>query len=121
MNPAIYIKMDKMYFQGYEMYYRKPINTELHPAMEILKNYEYYYKENEEQELKFLGKFIECRMYRSSSYFDEYDYPIIVFEKDNVFENKKKFIYCKGIPDIDENKILIEDMLFEGLPIYYQK
>jgi len=121
MNPGIFIKIDKMYFQGYEIYYRKPINTELHAAMEISKNYEYYYKENEEEQPKYLGKFIECRMYRSSSYFDEYDYPIIVFEKDNVFENKKKFLYCKGIPDTDENKILMEDMVYEGLPIYYQK
>ena len=110
-----------MNFQGYEMYYRKPINTELHAVMEISKNYEYYYKENEEEELKYLGKFIERRMYRSSSYFDEYDYPIISFEKDNVFENKIKFIYCKGIPDTDENKILIKDMMYESFPVYYQK
>jgi len=76
-TPAIYVKIDKMIYKGKEVFYRKPINTDMHLATEFSKNYEYYYKEDTTKEPKYLGNFIEFRMYRSSPYFDEY----ILFEK----------------------------------------
>jgi len=110
-----------MSYKGNEIFYKKPINTELHQAIEISKNYEYYYKEHEKEESpKFLGKFIEFRMYRSSGYYDDTNYPIIVFEHDFIFENNKRNIYAIGIPDSNENKILIHGMDYEGFLVYYQ-
>lgn len=119
-DPAIYVKIDKILYKGKEVFYKKPINTELHIATEFSKNYEYYYKENEE-EPRYIGKFIEFGMYGGNPYWDNYDYPIIKFKKENIFENKKEKIYCKGIPDSDENMYIIEDMEYEGFPVYYQK
>lgn len=121
-DSSIYVKIDKMSYRGKEIFYKKPINTELHRATEMTKNYEYFYKEIETDENpKHLGKFVEKRMYRSSCHFDEYDHPILAFETENIFDNKTKFIYCKGIPDSDENKVIIDDMEYGGFPVYYQK
>jgi len=122
MSAFIYLKTDTIRYQGKEVYYRKPINTELHQATEYNDHYVYYYKQTVNNgPLVFLGKFVELRKYRSDSYFDDHDYPIIVFEKDFVYETKKENIYCKGIPDSDENMILIDNMNYEGFPVYYQK
>lgn len=120
-NPAIYVKIENMSYKGNEVFYRKPINTELHIATEFSKNYEYYYKEETDVEPKYLGNFEGKGMYGGNPYWDNYDYPILKFEKENIFDNKTKFIYCKGIPDSDENRILIENMIYEGFPVYYQK
>ena len=122
MSAFIYIKIDTIRYQGKEVYCRKPINTELHQATEYNDHYVYYYKQTVNNgPLVFLGNFVELRKYRSDSYFDDHDYPIIVFDKDFVYETKKENIYCKGIPDSDKNMILIENMDYEGFPVYYQK
>jgi hypothetical protein len=122
MNEVIYIKIDFITYKRKEVFYKKPINTELHKATEYTNNYEYYVKETESDENpKYLGKFIEFSMYRGSSYYDDCNYPIIVFEKGNVFENKKENIYCKGIPNSCENLDLIEDMYYDDFPLYYKK
>ena len=122
MSAFIYLKTDTIRYQGKVVYYRKPINTELHQATEYNDHYVYYYKQTVDNgQLVFLGNFVELRKYRSDSYFDDRDYPIIVFDKDFVYETKKDNIYCKGIPDSDENMILIDNMDFEGFPVYYQK
>ena len=120
-NPDIYVKIETMSYKRKEVFYRKPINTELHIATEFSKNYEYYYKEETDVEPKYLGKFEGNRMYRGSFHFDDYDYPVLIFEKENIFDNKTKFIYCKGITDTDENMVLIEDMEYDGFPVYYRK
>jgi hypothetical protein len=60
-------------------------------------------------------------MYGGNPYWDNYDYPIIKFEKENIFDNKTEFIYCKGIPDSNDNMCIIEDMEYEEFPVYYQK
>ena len=116
---SIYVNVDSMSYKGEKVFYKKPINIELHKATEYTSNYEYYYKENDET-LKYLGKFIEFGMYRSDSYYDDTNYPIIVFQNENIFENKKEKIFCKGIPEtIDNNMIAIKDMMYEGFPLYY--
>ena len=46
MSAFIYLKTDTIRYQGKEVYYRKPINTELHQATEYNHHYEYYYKQN---------------------------------------------------------------------------
>lgn len=123
MNPnhTIYVKIETMTYKGKEMFYKEPIHTELHKAKKYTHNYEYYYKKTEEEPLTFLGKFRSYRKYRSDSYFDDRDYTMIDFEKESIFENKRENIYCKGIPDSDENMCIIEDMLYEEYPVYYQK
>jgi hypothetical protein len=119
--PAIYVKIENISYKGKEVFYRKPINIEMHLVTEISKNYEYYYIEYTTKEPKYLGKFIEFGMYGGNPYWDNYDYPIIKFEKDNIFENKKQYIYGRGIPDVDENMFIIEDMVHQGFPVYYEK
>ena len=123
MNASIYLKIDNMSYEGKEIFYKKPINTELHVATEFSKHYEYFYKEIETDENpKYLGKFVEKRMYRSSCHFDEYDHPILAFENENIFDNKTKFIYCKGIPDLGKNIMhVIDNMAYENFSVYYKK
>jgi hypothetical protein len=122
-DSAIYVKIDKIIYKGKEVFYRKPINIEMHLATEFSKNYEYFYKEKEDEDekIKYLGKFIEFGMYGGNPYWDNYDYPIIKFEKDNVFENKKQYIYSRGIPDSADNMVIMEDIEYEGFPVYYEK
>jgi hypothetical protein len=120
-NPAIYVKIETMSYKTKQVFYRKPINTELHLATEFSRNYEYYYKEETDVEPKYLGKFEGKGMYGGNPYWDNYDYPIIKFEKENIFDNKTEFIYCKGIPDSNDNMCIIEDMEYEEFPVYYQK
>jgi len=120
-NTFIYINIDNILYQGKPIfYYRKPINTQLHKATEFNNYYEYYYKDKDkEDEIRYLGKFTTFGKCRSTFYYDDYDYPIIGFEKENIFENKKDNIYCKGIPDSDSDKTIINDMEYEGFPVYY--
>jgi len=122
-DSAIYVKIETISYKGKEVFYRKPINIEIHLVTEFSKNYEYFYKEKEEVDVepKYLGKFIEFGMYGGNPYWDNYDYPIIKFEKDNVFENKKQYIYGRGIPDSFENMFIIEDLEHDGFPVYYKK
>ena len=121
MSAFIYLKVNNFSYKGKEVYYRKPINTELHKATEYNEYNQYYYKTSETNKIVLLGNFIEIRKHSSNCYFDDCDYPIIVFEKDFVYETKKENIYCKGIPDSDENVVLINDMNYEGFPVYYRK
>lgn len=122
-NTFIFLKTDNMTYKGKTVYYKKPINTYLHKAIDFIDNYEYYYTENETKTIetsKYLGKFVEFSKFNCGNPFDDRDYKILVFEKDKVFDNKTEFIYCKGIPNNDENMIKIEDILYNDFPIYYK-
>jgi hypothetical protein len=107
-----------MIFKEKTVYYKKPIITNKHKATEFTDNYEYYYTENENS--KYLGKFIEFSKFNCGNPFDDHDYQVLVFDKDKIFDNKINNIYCKGIPDIDEKMRKIEDILYNGFPIYYK-
>ena len=123
---TIYVKVENIYYKEKEVFYKQPINTELHKATEYNSNYLYYYKENDndtdEISNKYLGKFKSFSKYRSDSYFDDTNYDVIEFEKDIIFENKKENIYCKGIPDSDDENmyIIIEGMTYDIYPLYYK-
>ena len=122
MTTYIYTPVETIYYKGKEVFYKQPINTELHKATKYTNNYEYYYKNTEiDENPKYLGKFRSFGKYRSDSYFDDRDYTVIEFEKDIVFENKIDNIYCKGILDSDENMGIIEDITYDIYPIYYKR
>jgi hypothetical protein len=93
MTSFIYLKTNHFNYKGKEVFYKKPINTELHKATEYNEYYEYYYKTSETNKLVLLGNFTEIRKHSNNSYFDDSDYPILVFEKDFVYETKKAFNY----------------------------
>jgi len=120
-NTFIFLKIDNITYKGKTVYYKKPILTDLHKATEFTENYEYYYTENETPTIetsKYIGKFLEFSKFNNGNPFDDRDYPIFVFEKDKVFDNKTDYIYCKGIPDTDENMIKIDDISYNEFPIY---
>jgi hypothetical protein len=114
-----------MYYKGKEVFYKKPINTDLQKAIIYDDTIEYYYKNTEiDEDPKYLGKFKSFKKYQSNLYYDNCDYIIIEFENDNIFENKKENIYYKTIPntDADENMCIIEEMMYDNIyPVYYKK
>ena len=120
-----YVKIENMYYKGKEVFYKKPINTDLQKAIIYDDTIEYYYKNTEiDEDPKYLGKFKSFKKYQSNLYYDNCDYIIIEFENDNIFENKKENIYYKTIPntDADENMCIIEEMMYDNIyPVYYKK
>ena len=125
MDPSIFIKVETLRYKGNVVYYRKPILVHMHKATEFNDKYHYYYREkNGENEVfpthESIGKFVEFSKHWSGNPFDDRDYPVLVFENKTLFDNKINHIYCMGIPDSDENMILVEDMMYEGFPVYYK-
>ena len=120
MNPSIFIKVETLRYKGNAVYYKKPILVHMHKATEFNDKYQYYYKEKNGEDEEFpthesIGKFVEF-----GNPYDDRDYNVLIFEKKKLFNNKINHIYCMGIPDTDENMILVEDMMYEGFPVYYK-
>lgn len=124
----IFVKIDNITHNGFEVYYKKPINTNFHKATVFNDNYDYYYHfrsfdEDEEDYTALyrpLGKFERMSKVNLGCPYGDIDYDVYVFEKDKIFCNKKDLIYCRGIADSDENMILIEDKLYQDYPMYYK-
>jgi hypothetical protein len=121
----IFVKLDNITHNGFEVYYKKPINTNFHKATVFNDNYNYYYKSSEEEQddlqlYRPLGKFDGMSKVNLGCPYSDIDYDVYGFEKDKIFCNKKDLIYCCGLPDSDENMILIEDTLYQDYPLYYK-
>ena len=127
----IFVKIDNITQNGFEVYYKKPINTYFHKATVFNDNYKYYYNfrtfdEEDPQSEDYtnlyrpIGKFKGMSKVNLVCPYSDIDYDVYVFEKDKIFCNKKDLIYCCGIPDSDENMILIEDKLYQDYPMYYK-
>jgi hypothetical protein len=116
----IYTKMDNMKYNGFELYYRTEINTNMHKAQFFNENYIYYYKYPNLENTKLLGKFLGKSKINTGSYNNDYDYEVYTFEHNNVFLDKADYIYCYGISNNMENMIPIEGLTFDNNQLYYK-
>jgi hypothetical protein len=123
----IFVKVDNITHNNCEVYYKKPINTNFHKATVFNDNYYYYYNYNNislgEDDLDLcrpIGKFQCMSKVNIGCPYGDIDYDVYVFEKDKIFCDKEKLIYCRGIPDSDENMVLIKDTLYHDYPMYYK-
>ena len=126
----VFVKIDNITHNNCKVYYKKPINTNFHKATVFNDNYNYYYYYNnislseDEDDLDLcrpIGKFQRMSKVNLGFPNRDIDYDVYVFEKDKIISNKKNLIYCCGIPDSDENMVLIEDTFYQDYPMYYNK
>ena len=108
----VYKRVENIKHKGFSVFYKKPINTEMHIVKEFSDKYEYFYKEKEGDFIS-LGKFLNFSYYSTGNPFDEREYKKFVFEKNkHIFEPQIKNIYCCGIEESEEDMYLIEDMKY---------
>ena len=120
----VYIKIDNIKYNGYNLYYKKPIDETMTLASEFNDKYTYFYNDpnNNNNTLKPLGKF-KCMSKKSSnSYWDDYDYEVYEFTEGYKYISisDKDNIYCQGIPENYEHMIEVKEMLYLVYPVYYE-
>ena len=120
MDSFHFIQLDFMEHNGFEMYYKKPINKTLHSANIFNDKYIYYLKYANSEEFKLLGKFIGLGKINSSSPYHAYDYDVYNFDNEQILCSKKQLIYCSGIPDSEENMVFIQNITYKGYEVYYK-
>jgi hypothetical protein len=113
----VYKRVENIKYKGFSVFYKEPINTEMHNVKEFSNKYQYFYKEKEEDYIS-LGKFLNYSRFNCGNPFDDRDYKTFVFEKNKqIFEDKIKNIYCCGIEESDEDMYLIEDMKYTCIEV----
>jgi hypothetical protein len=118
----VYYKIANITNNGYELYYKEPIDINMHKATVMNAKYNYFYKSPYYDTTRNLGTF-KCVSKRSSNCrYDDYDYDVFEFsEYDHLACSEKENLYCMGIPETGKNMILIDGLLSQGYPVYYQK
>jgi hypothetical protein len=109
------------------MYFRTPLNKEMTRATVFSEKYLYFHSpsmtNNPASDIKTLGKFITISRQNSGSLYDNYDYSMYEFELGTVKckQNGEPDgeIYLIGIPDSDEEMILIDTILYWGWPVFF--
>ena len=114
----IYIKLEHVKYGGKRVYYQYPIDTNIHKANVFNQHYDYFYKEDHETEYRSLGGFRNCGMSCSGSCYYDYDYPVYEFDHGTVDENKRVYIYCRGIPEDCIHLEPIEHMTYLDYPVF---
>ena len=117
----VYIQIENMSYNGCNLYYKKPINIEMHKAIEMSDKYFYYKKSSYSDSYIPLGKYKYKAVRSSNCRYDDYDYDVYEFTEDYISCNEKGIIYCKGIPESSENMICFDNMYYQEYPIYYDK
>ena len=120
MDSFHFIQIDYMEHNGFEMYYKKPVNTCINKVNIFSDKYIYYLKNANSEEFKSLGKFIGVGKISSGSPYHDYDYDVYNFDKEQVLCSKKHLIYCSGIPDSEENMVIIQNITYQGFEVYYK-
>ena len=122
-----YTKIPDLTYNKCPMYFRTPLSKEMTRATVFSEKYLYFHSpsmiNNPASDIKTLGKFITISRHNSGSPYDNYDYSTYEFELGNV--NCKQNgqpdgeIYLIGIPDSDEEMILIDTILYWGWPVFF--
>jgi len=114
-----YVKIDNMFYKGFPIYYKKPINTVMQKATEFNDMYIYYYQSSTEENIKLLGKFKEKGKINTKTPYCDYDYDVYEFDEGPIFCDKKYFIYC--LPEIKQESEEKEKEMFQVPELYYEK
>jgi len=116
-----YAIVPNLKYGGKIVYYRKPYEGIITAATIFNDKYTYFYKDPKSSVLKPLGKFQKHGMRSTGNYSYDYDYPVYEFENNDYYQcENQKYIYCIELQNTRENMVLIEDLLYEDYPIYYE-
>ena len=117
----VYNKIDHLKYKGFDLYYRSEIDHKAHPATVFNDKYEYFYKSPYKDEIKPLGKFKGISKRSSNLRYDDYDYDVYEFAKEEVSLEEKGKIYSRGIGECGENMVRLEGMVYLDMEwVYYR-
>jgi len=117
----VYINIEKMTFNGRNLYYKKPINIKMHKAVEMSDKYFYYKKISFSDSYIPLGKYKYKTVRSTNCRYDDYDYDVYQFTEDYINCDAIDIIYCTGIPESEENMVFLDNTYYLEYPIYYNK
>jgi len=108
----MFIIIEHLYHKDKQLYYKNPISPDLKPATIFNDKHIYFYKAPKvTANMLFLGKYKNFN-------FQTQEYE---FAQMKVLKYDKNNIYSKFIPDDENNYELLEDMQYQGMPLYYIK
>ena len=116
----VYYKTDFKY-QGFEVYYRKSIDTRMQEANNIFDDkHIYYYKSDFTGKPKLLGKYKGQTVRSSNMRWNDYDYDVYEFVNDkgdieDVICREYNYIYCIAIPESSENMKIIDGLFYNEM------
>jgi hypothetical protein len=121
-----FTKINSLTYKGFELYYKKNIDTTIRNATVFNDKYIYYYCYPDEENKKLLGKYVGTGKINFGYRCNDVDYEILRFENDYVLRSKSAYIFCYMVSDSDSDSdsdmILIDnDFTFEGFPVFYKK
>jgi len=109
----VYNKIPYLKYKGFDLYYRSEIDNKAHPATVFNDKYEYFYKSPYKDEIKSLGKFKGISKRSSNLRYNDYDYDVYEFAKEEVSLEESRNIFSRGIGECGENMVRLEgDGLF---------
>jgi len=117
----IYTKIPHLKYKGFDLYYRSEIDNKAHQATVFNDKYEYFYKSPYKDEIKPLGKFKGLSKRSSNLRYNDYDYEVYIFEKEEVSLEDKINIFSRGIVECGENMVRLEGMVYLDMDgVYYR-
>jgi hypothetical protein len=114
-----YNKLEGMKNNGNEVYYKTPINVNIHKSTIFNDKYIYYFETG--IEYKLLGKYLGKGKINMGNYCNDIDYEAYIFENEKILCHYDKSIHCCGVPDTDENMTLIKDITYNDCELYYKE
>lgn len=116
-----FIKIDNFFYKGNILFYKKPVDNDLHKAKDFNDKYMYYFDKKQNGQLKTLGKFIRKSKRLSNGFYNDYDYDVYEFEKETINCDESEYIFCCAIHESDENMILVPELSYFDYSVYYNK
>jgi hypothetical protein len=113
-----YYKIDNITQNGFELFYKKPIDIAIHKATLMDSKHFYYFKSPYVTEYRPLGQFNTLNKRSSNCRYNDYDYDVYEFTDDYISCSEKDNIYCIGIPESGEKMVEIKGMLYQEYQIY---
>ena len=115
----VYYRIKDMKHEGYNIYYKTPVNGGIHKATVFDDKYTYYYKSASSNNMRPLGKFKYYSKRSSMTRWDDYDYEVIEFTEDYINLDEKNNVYCEVIHESGEHMIHVDSLLYKGYEVYY--
>lgn len=118
----VYNKIANIKHNGYDLYYREPIDTQMRKATAMNAKYNYFYKSPYNDTIQTLGQFKGLSKRNSESRAYDYDFDVFEFtEYDYISCSEKNNLYCMGIPEEGASMVRIDSLFYLDSPIYYKK
>ena len=115
----VYYQIKDMKHEGYNIYYKTPVNAGIHKATVFDDKYTYYVRSTLSNNMRPLGKFKYYSKRSSMQRWNDYDYEVIEFTNDYVDLDERNHVFCEVIPESGEHMIHVESLLYKGYEVYY--